>query len=705
MLVYTSLNETLSLSDTPMASGGEGEIHLITSKSLRFSSACVKIYFKPKRTQQLESKITRMVVNPPDKIYASNNRDNWKICWPLDVVYDNRRKFIGFIMPLAYENSVPLIALTSRKLSKKLPPVWSEKYDRCLGASSLMARLKLLCNIAIPIHLLHSTNTYVLKDFKPDNVLVTHDGRVTLVDMDSVQVAENGRLLYPGTAATPDYIPPEYYTRGVGKNIDVPIEKSWDYFAIGVVFYQILFGLHPYTVTPTTTADTNSNEPWQNIARNLFPFGVNASKISGYPPLHRNFKILPKKLKFLFQSAFSDYPNDRPSPEIWYKQLSACIKETPVPFIPQQGSISVQSSPSSAKVKMKKSSLVPHKNGKNKKGKGVLFYIKNYFLITFKIFSIILSTIGIIILITGAIIGITDYYLKKDDPVKMEEPDFSTPKFQKFQDIREKPKRIILKLPNGITKLELIRISFAGELELSMDCFEMGSPTDELGRVADEVQHDVILSKDYWLGKYEVTQAQYRAVMGKNPSVLIGDDLPVEMVTWNDAMEFCMKLTEIEKTAGRLPKDYTYTLPTEAQWEYACRAGTRTALNNGKNLTDYDECPNVGEVAWYYGNSGVTTHPVGKKSPNNWGLYDMHGNVAEWCLNWYGNYSVDILDNIDPLGPNTGEKRILRGGSWLDDACECRSGSRDFDLPSNKHDYCGFRVALVSENSNEEPED
>ena len=116
--------------------------------------------------------------------------------------------------------------------------------------------------------------------------------------------------------------------------------------------------------------------------------------------------------------------------------------------------------------------------------------------------------------------------------------------------------------------------------------FMMGSPTDELGRYDDETQHQVILTQGYWLGKYEVTQAQYEAVMGKNPSRFIGADLPVEWVSWYDAMEFCAKLTEREKTAGRLPEGYEYTLPTESQWEYACRAGTTTALNSGKNLSD-----------------------------------------------------------------------------------------------------------------------
>lgn len=347
MIVYTSKNESIVLSDDAMSSGGEGEIHSVVYKPARFgNNICVKIYFKPKRTTQLENKLNYMVANPPNQIYSANNM----IGWPLDVVYDNQKNFIGFVMPLAYSGSEPLIVMTAKKLSKKLNPVWFDKYDRSLGAVSMIARLKLICNIAIPIHILHSTRKYVLKDFKPENVLVTYDGKVTLVDMDSVQITENGRMLFPGTAATPNYIPPEYYTRGIGKNIRIPIENSWDYFAIGVVFYQVIFGLHPYVVMPAVIKD-DCNEIFQNIAQNLFPFGANAARISNYPPPHKNFTRLPVELQTLFKNAFSDDTNARPKLEMWVKVIKSVIKQAPV--IPQQkfGTISVQCTPNEASVK------------------------------------------------------------------------------------------------------------------------------------------------------------------------------------------------------------------------------------------------------------------------------------------------------------------------------------------------------------------
>ncbi|MBO7392063.1 MAG: formylglycine-generating enzyme family protein, partial [Verrucomicrobia bacterium] len=224
--------------------------------------------------------------------------------------------------------------------------------------------------------------------------------------------------------------------------------------------------------------------------------------------------------------------------------------------------------------------------------------------------------------------------------------------------------------------------------------FTMGSPEDELGRYDDETQHEVTLTQGYWLGKYEVTQAQYEAVMGTNPSVTQGDDLPVQKVSWNDAMEFCATLTKIERAAGRLPEGYEYTLPTEAQWEYACRAGTMTALNSGKNLSSTEKCPEMDEVGWYVGNGSNKTHPVGQKLPNAWGLYDMHGNVYEWCLDWYGE-DEPASSVTDPTGPETGSTRLIRGGCWNEVAIFCRSAFRNYTTPASSDSYIGFRVALA----------
>jgi formylglycine-generating enzyme required for sulfatase activity len=215
--------------------------------------------------------------------------------------------------------------------------------------------------------------------------------------------------------------------------------------------------------------------------------------------------------------------------------------------------------------------------------------------------------------------------------------------------------------------------------------FMMGSAADEEDRGDDEgPQTRVTLTRNFFLGATDVTQGQYEALMGTNPSDFktMGKNAPVDSVSWDTAMAFCQKLTERERAAGRLPPGYAFTLPTEAQWEYACRAGT---------TTPYAGDP--AEMAWYGDNSGGKTHPVGIKRPNALGLYDMSGNVYQWCLDWYGKYPGGAVK--DWTGPATGQAHVLRGGAWYYEEAYCRSAYRDFD-PGFIGNILGFRVALVS---------
>lgn len=213
--------------------------------------------------------------------------------------------------------------------------------------------------------------------------------------------------------------------------------------------------------------------------------------------------------------------------------------------------------------------------------------------------------------------------------------------------------------------------------------FVMGSPPEERRHKAEGPQTQVTLSKGFWLGRTEVTQRQYESLMGINPSTFkaVGPDAPVERVSWVDAVKFGEVLTERERAAGRLPEGYKYTLPTEAQWEYACRAGT-----SGDYAGDQTQ------MAWYDDNSGATTHPVALKQPNEWGLYDMSGNVLEWCFDWYDSYPGGKV--TDPRGPRHGHYRIARGGSWRAEMHVGRSPSRAGGS-SGRLDYTiGFRIAL-----------
>ena len=222
--------------------------------------------------------------------------------------------------------------------------------------------------------------------------------------------------------------------------------------------------------------------------------------------------------------------------------------------------------------------------------------------------------------------------------------------------------------------------------------FVMGSPDDEKDRDVtgnEGPQTTVTITKPFWLGKTEVTQSQWKVVMGNNPSSFKGDDLPVEMVSWNDATAFCKKLNEMKRDT--LPAGYHYTLPTEAQWEYACRAGTVTPFYFG----DDPDYVGLERYAWYAGKSSSKTHPVGEKLPNGWGLHDMHGNVWEWCLNRISD-SYPGGNVSDPQGPQGGSSRVFRGGCYYSDGGLCRSAYRYGFLPVDTSSSLGFRVALSS---------
>lgn len=207
--------------------------------------------------------------------------------------------------------------------------------------------------------------------------------------------------------------------------------------------------------------------------------------------------------------------------------------------------------------------------------------------------------------------------------------------------------------------------------------FTMGSND---GENYEKLPHKVRITKPFYMGGTEVTQAQYEAVMGHNPSNFKGRDNPIETVSWNDATEFCRKLSQKSRIQ--------VGLPTEAEWEYACRAGSTT------NYCFGDSDNQMGDYAWSRSNSGRKTHPVGQKKPNAWGLYDMYGNVWEWCQDWYdGGYYAKNHEG-DPSGPQTGSDRVQRGGSWPDRASYCRVAGRAKLTPKFTGYNHGFRVVV-----------
>lgn len=287
----------------------------------------------------------------------------------------------------------------------------------------------------------------------------------------------------------------------------------------------------------------------------------------------------------------------------------------------------------------------------------------------------------------------------------------------------------------GKVKLEMVWIN--------PGVFIMGSPVSEQGRKEDESpQTKVTLTKGFWMGKTETTIGEWKALMGmgvrdqvikmladdslydlkgkrqtlrdfmdfsrgETDKVLANEDdfLPMYFVSWTDAIEFCQKLNKREKAAGRLPKGYQYTLPTEAQWEYACRAGSTDAVFAGPLEIREGKAVTLDSIAWYKNNSAIgykgkgIDHPLagprksGEKAPNAWGLRDMPGNLWEWCLDWYGPYPGGQL--TDPVGPASGVERVNRGGSWGSGAGDERSANRAANPFPEKSAYRGFRLALT----------
>ena len=258
------------------------------------------------------------------------------------------------------------------------------------------------------------------------------------------------------------------------------------------------------------------------------------------------------------------------------------------------------------------------------------------------------------------------------------------------------------KVPKGSLTLQMITIKMWSSgtytnsqgqtfVLLPAGTFTMGSPSDEPGRCSDETQHQVTLTQPFYMQTTEVTQEQWEGLMGSNPSSFSGcPTCPVEMVSWDDAQAYVAEMNKLGEG--------TYSLPTEAQWEYAARAGSTTAFANGEiteysNMWDCEYDPNLDAIGWYCYNSGGRTHAVGQKSPNAWGLYDMSGNVWEWCQDWLGSYPSSAV--TDPTGPSSGSYRVKRGGYWNFDAGSCRSATRP---PSHDpigyalHVYIGFRL-------------
>ena len=306
MIVYSSTRKPLIIEDNPMGKGGEGLVYKIPS----LPAYCAKIYYQDKRDEIRKRKLQFMINHAPEELITAN----YIICWPTKLIFDRKGSFLGFVMPLAFPNSMLCYNICRMKIPFDVSPIWNNCYDR-QSKQGIINRLKILVNIAVPVHAIHTLKNYVLVDFKPQNLLVTNDGKISLIDLDSVQISD-GKVKFLCPVATPDYLPPELQKDcQLGNKL---LSKSCDLFALAVIFYQILYGLHPYTVT---AKDNYITELSNIIASNLFPFGRNAHKVAVVPQPHRKYNLLPSHIQRLFRMAFDIIPNQRPSAEEWGKTI------------------------------------------------------------------------------------------------------------------------------------------------------------------------------------------------------------------------------------------------------------------------------------------------------------------------------------------------------------------------------------------------
>jgi formylglycine-generating enzyme required for sulfatase activity len=298
--------------------------------------------------------------------------------------------------------------------------------------------------------------------------------------------------------------------------------------------------------------------------------------------------------------------------------------------------------------------------------------------------------------------------ISPDEPVKLE---YRTSDTQPWITITDTAKGFShpFKVPRIASKQYLARVTSAaksgsenGMVRIPEGTFQMGNTGTYNGNYDEKPVRSVTISRDFLMSVYEITQKQYEEVMGTNPSSFTGENLPVETVSWYEAVEYCNKLSEMEGlekcysgSGSTIVCDWNatgYRLPTEAEWEYAAKAGTRTDFYSGNLTNEYCRAidANLEKIGWYCGNENFKTQKVGKKAPNDFGLYDMSGNVSEWCWDWYAAYTDK--PETDPNGPSTGSDRVNRGGSWNSVAYACRSAFRDSYGPAGVRDNIGFRV-------------
>jgi len=659
---------------TEVGQGGEATVWRTD-----FKGYVAKIYENPhnERLQKLQLMVKHIPTDP------NAHLNHISFTWPYSILEDSQGEIVGYLMPEVV-GSETLLKLCTPKLRRML------KLETNWYFLHVVAR-----NIAGIIQAIHIQG-YVLGDIKLENILVNNRALPTIIDTDSFQVPDPySNRRYRCLVASEGFTPAEL----MGVDIaSVDQTEVHDRFRLGVVIYYLLFGGPPFQGMWQGSGD----QPEQSalIQRGLWPFSADSLILPSQMTIPLD--ILHPELKSCFLRCFNDghqFPHQRPTAADWVRVLEKSLNEVVscgkvdshfyslsyghcywcdrhqnlgLDIFPGKA-IVVSSSPAPAKV-------IPKNPSQPKIGKKISLPKIVVPPSKWSRRKVLMGLGAGIVTTTGITI-------------------FAQPRSERSVFATVTP--FTEQLSNNVVGLEMVG--------LPGGTFLMGSPKSDPDDFKDEFpQHEVTVSS-FAIGKYPVTQAQWQAVMGNNPSYFNSPQNPVERVSWDDCQDFCR---ELSKLTGK-----KYRLPSEAEWEYACRSGTTTRYSFG------DDAAQLGDYAWFADNSGDSilnsteiwkndrknyslrleknnnrTHPVGQKKPNLWGLYDVHGNVWEWCEDdWHGNYQGAPTDGRAWNNNHSQTAyRVCRGGSWYDTPAYCRSANRYCHYRDSGDNYYGFRLVLSS---------
>ena len=651
-----------------VGAGGEAQVYAVQHDP----TLVAKIYHRPADIPL--HKLEVMLAHP---LSTSVPTSAALMVWPLDLLYSvgTSPRLCGFLMQrvLGMEPAVQVYNPVARLQQHPL-------FD--YGRLYLTAR-----HLAAAVHAVH-TRGYVIGDVNTKNTLVGDDGRIILIDTDSFQVRDpQSGQIYRCPVGTAEYTPPELQGRDF-RQVDRGPEH--DRFGLAVLIFQLLMeGLHPFAGMVHGTGE--APPPAGRIAQGLFPYGPQAAllrraltwvwrfgrpTLSATPSRHAlPFAVLPATLRDLFLQCFADghtHPQARPEALTWGQALDAardalvtCPANAQHRFGPH-----LSACPWCEWTRLHKRDPFPAPEAVHR---GIHLPPGT------------LARPG-----TPGSQAATPPPrpvpappppLVRTPPRPVPTPPRPTPAPPSPPPRAVPPASLRPPIPAS-PPVSTVPQTLANSLGMAFvyiaaGPFQMGS--DGPGAYPQEQPvHQVRLSQAFYLGSCPVTQGQWQAIMGSNPSQFTGDlQRPVETVSWHDAQEYIRRLNVREPGV-------VYRLPTEAEWEYAARAGMTTAYSYG------DDPGQLRDYAWYAVNAGRQTHPVGEKRPNAWGLHDMHGHVCEWAQDWYSAYTAATA--VDPTGPAAGAARVIRGGGWIGGAGPCRSAYRRGADPGLRRAYLGVRL-------------